>query len=65
MRLTRRGRIVLVVALVMVSLGWFWLGTRAAGQAAVEGAVTGQAGSSWVEVHESDTVRPGDTAGLR
>ncbi|MER6510439.1 hypothetical protein ABT158_26700 [Nonomuraea sp. NPDC001636] len=38
-RLTRRGRIVLlVVVMVLLSLGGFWLGTRAAGHAAVGAA---------------------------
>ncbi|MFI7422840.1 hypothetical protein [Nonomuraea sp. NPDC049684] len=41
-RLTRRGRIVLlVVVMVSLSLGGFWLGTRAAGHAAAGVGVSG------------------------
>ncbi|MFG1698982.1 LysM peptidoglycan-binding domain-containing protein [Nonomuraea sp. NPDC049309] len=56
MRLTRRGRIVLVVAAALLSLGGFWLGTRAAGYAAVQVVVTDHAGLPWVEVHKGDTL---------
>ncbi|MER6579894.1 hypothetical protein [Nonomuraea sp. NPDC001023] len=42
MRLTRRGRtVLLVVVMVLLSLGGFWLGTRAAGHAAVGAGVPG------------------------
>ncbi|MGW4962078.1 LysM peptidoglycan-binding domain-containing protein [Nonomuraea sp. NPDC004186] len=56
MRLTRRGRVVLVVAVALLSLGGFWLGTRAVGQAAVQVVVTSHAGLPWVEVREGDTL---------
>lgn len=55
MRLTRRGRVVLVMAAAMLSLGGFWLGTRAASVAEVRVVVTDHSGQPWVEV------RPGDT----
>ncbi|MGW2214264.1 hypothetical protein ACWCSD_04705 [Nonomuraea sp. NPDC001684] len=59
-RLTRRGRIVLlVVVMVLLSLGGFWLGTRAAGHAAV-GA--GAPGASAVGVGVAG--RPAVRAGL-
>ncbi|MFI7637618.1 LysM peptidoglycan-binding domain-containing protein [Nonomuraea sp. NPDC049400] len=56
MRLTRRGRVVLVVAMALLSLGGFWLGTRAVGHAAVQVVVTSHAGLPWVEVREGDTL---------
>ncbi|MFB9625974.1 LysM peptidoglycan-binding domain-containing protein [Nonomuraea helvata] len=56
LRLTRRGRVVVVVAMALLSLGGFWLGTRAAGHAEVRVVVTGHAGLPWVEVHEGDTL---------
>ncbi|MGW3343663.1 LysM peptidoglycan-binding domain-containing protein [Nonomuraea rubra] len=56
MRLTRRGRVVLVVAVALLSLGGFWLGTRAAGHAEVRVVVAGQAGLPWVEVRKGDTL---------
>ncbi|MFC5835568.1 LysM peptidoglycan-binding domain-containing protein [Nonomuraea insulae] len=56
MRLTRRGRIVLVVVVALLSLGGFWLGTRAVGHAAVKVVVPSHAGLPWVEVHEGDTL---------
>ncbi|MEV0384106.1 LysM peptidoglycan-binding domain-containing protein [Nonomuraea sp. NPDC050643] len=56
MRLTRRGRIVLVVAVALLSLGGFWLGTRAAGHAEVRVVVPSHAGLPWVEVHKGDTL---------
>ncbi|TDD06002.1 LysM peptidoglycan-binding domain-containing protein [Nonomuraea diastatica] len=56
LRLTRRGRIVLVVTAALLSLGGFWLGTRTAGHAAVQVVVSAHAGLPWVEVHEGDTL---------
>ncbi|WP_344886783.1 LysM peptidoglycan-binding domain-containing protein [Nonomuraea antimicrobica] len=56
MRLTRRGRVVLVVGVALLSLGGFWLGTRAAGHAAVQVVVAGHTGLQWVEVHKGDTL---------
>ncbi|MGP4097326.1 LysM peptidoglycan-binding domain-containing protein [Nonomuraea sp. KM90] len=56
MRLTRRGRVVLVIAMALLALGGFWLGTRAAGHAEVRVVVAGQAGLPWVEVHRGDTL---------
>ncbi|NBF00456.1 LysM peptidoglycan-binding domain-containing protein, partial [Nonomuraea sp. K271] len=56
LRLTRRGRVALVVAAALLSLGGFWLGTRAAGHAAVPVMVPAHAGLPWVEVHEGDTL---------
>ncbi|MEV0167997.1 LysM peptidoglycan-binding domain-containing protein [Nonomuraea fuscirosea] len=56
MRLTRRGRVVLVIVVALLALGGFWLGTRAVGHADVQVVVTGQAGLPWVEVHEGDTL---------
>lgn len=56
MRLTRRGRVVLVVVMALLSLGGFWLGTRAAGHAEVRVVVTGQAGPPWVEVQQGDSL---------
>ncbi|SEU41932.1 hypothetical protein SAMN05421811_119182 [Nonomuraea wenchangensis] len=50
-RLTRRGRAVVVVAMVLLSLGGFWLGTRAAGHAAVKATAPGHAGLPSVAVH--------------
>ncbi|MEV4563999.1 LysM peptidoglycan-binding domain-containing protein [Nonomuraea sp. NPDC049419] len=54
--MTRRGRIVVVVAMALLSLGGFWLGTRAAGHAEVRVVVAGQAGLPWVEVQQGDTL---------
>ncbi|MFK4034286.1 hypothetical protein ACI2LC_00620 [Nonomuraea wenchangensis] len=51
MRLTRRGRAVVVVAMVLMSLGGFWLGTRAAGHATVKATAPGHAGLPSVAVH--------------
>lgn len=56
-RLTRRGRAVVVVAMVLLSLGGFWLGTRAAGHAAVEAPVPGRAALFSVVVHEGEALR--------
>ncbi|MFC6536790.1 hypothetical protein ACFQES_08200 [Nonomuraea salmonea] len=56
MRLTRRGRIVVVVAMALLSLGGFWLGTRAVGHAEVRVVVAGHAGLPWVEVHQGHLV---------
>ncbi|WP_157382919.1 LysM peptidoglycan-binding domain-containing protein [Nonomuraea coxensis] len=56
-RLTRRGRAVVVVAMALLSLGGFWLGSRAAGHAAVKVVVPAHAGLPWVEVREGDTLR--------
>jgi LysM repeat protein len=44
----------MVVALL--SLGGFWLGTRAAGHAAVQVVVPSHAGLPWVEVRQGDTL---------
>ncbi|MEO3798159.1 LysM peptidoglycan-binding domain-containing protein [Nonomuraea sp. B10E15] len=57
LRLTRRGRVVLVVAAALLSLGGFWLGTRTAGHAAVHVMMPAHAGLPWVEVREGDTLR--------
>ncbi|MCK2217778.1 LysM peptidoglycan-binding domain-containing protein [Actinomadura sp. ATCC 31491] len=46
----------LVVAVALLSLGGFWLGTRAAGHAAVKVVVPSHAGLPWVEVHQGDTL---------
>ncbi|MEW9553112.1 LysM peptidoglycan-binding domain-containing protein [Nonomuraea sp. NPDC050783] len=56
MRLTRRGRAVVVVAVALLSLGGFWLGTRTAGHAAVKVVVPSHAGLPWVEVRQGDTL---------
>ncbi|MEO3873029.1 LysM peptidoglycan-binding domain-containing protein [Nonomuraea sp. B12E4] len=45
----------LVVGMALLSLGGFWLGTRAAGHAAVQVVVPGHAGLPWVEIREGDT----------
>jgi hypothetical protein len=51
-RLTRRGRAVLVLALALLSLAGFWLGTLAAGHASAGPApVSGP----WVEIHKGST----------
>ncbi|MFG1942559.1 LysM peptidoglycan-binding domain-containing protein [Nonomuraea sp. NPDC048826] len=55
MRLTRRGRAVLVIAVALLSLGGFWLGTRAAGYAQAERPPS-TAGLPWVQVREGDTL---------
>ncbi|MEV4803785.1 LysM peptidoglycan-binding domain-containing protein [Nonomuraea sp. NPDC049421] len=54
--MTRRGRIVVVVAMALLSLGGFWLGTRAVGHAEVRVVVAAHAGLPWVEVHQGDTL---------
>ncbi|MEV0596230.1 LysM peptidoglycan-binding domain-containing protein [Nonomuraea cavernae] len=59
MRLTRRGRAVLVVGMALLSLGGFWLGTRTASHASSLPVVTGhswQAGLPWVDVRRGDTL---------
>ncbi|WP_345569926.1 LysM peptidoglycan-binding domain-containing protein [Nonomuraea rosea] len=56
LRLTRRGRVVLVVGVALLSLGGFWLGTHAAGHADVQVVVPSHAGLPWVEVHQGDTL---------
>ncbi|MGN9845599.1 LysM peptidoglycan-binding domain-containing protein [Nonomuraea sp. H19] len=56
LRLTRRGRVVLVVGMALLSLGGFWLGTRAVSHAAVQVVVPSTAGLPWVEVREGDTL---------
>ncbi|MDX3109440.1 LysM peptidoglycan-binding domain-containing protein [Nonomuraea angiospora] len=56
MRLTRRGRVVLVAVVALLSLGGFWLGTQAVGHADVQVVVTSHAGLPWVEVREGDTL---------
>ncbi|MGN9785510.1 hypothetical protein ACTMTF_29090 [Nonomuraea sp. ZG12] len=48
-RLTRRGRAVLVMALALLSLAGFWLGTLAAGHASAGPARVSQ---PWVEIHK-------------
>ncbi|WP_176993537.1 LysM peptidoglycan-binding domain-containing protein [Nonomuraea jiangxiensis] len=45
-----------VIGVALLSLGGFWLGTRAAGHAAVQVVVPGHAGLPWVEVHQGDTL---------
>ncbi|MDF5755344.1 LysM peptidoglycan-binding domain-containing protein [Spongiactinospora sp. TRM90649] len=55
MRLTRRGRAVLVVVVAVVALGVFWLGTRAAG-AVSAWRVPGAAGVPYITVGEGDTL---------
>ncbi|MER6948738.1 hypothetical protein ABT294_32435 [Nonomuraea sp. NPDC000554] len=42
LRLTRRGRIVLVVGVALLSLGGFWLGTRAVGLASAAPVTNGE-----------------------
>ncbi|MFC4006441.1 LysM peptidoglycan-binding domain-containing protein [Nonomuraea purpurea] len=46
----------LVVAVALLSLGGFWLGTRTAGHAEVRVVVANHVGLPWVEVHEGDTL---------
>ncbi|HEX4817745.1 MAG TPA: LysM peptidoglycan-binding domain-containing protein [Nonomuraea sp.] len=46
----------LVVGVALLSLGGFWLGTRAAGHAAVQVVVPSHAGLPWVEVRQGDTL---------
>ncbi|MET8862455.1 LysM peptidoglycan-binding domain-containing protein [Nonomuraea sp. NPDC004580] len=45
-----------VVAMALLSLGGFWLGTRAVGHAEVRVVVAGHAGLPWVEVRQGDTL---------
>jgi hypothetical protein len=55
-RLTRRGRVVVVLAIAMLVLGALWVGTRAIGLASSgREAAPATEGAPWV------TVRPGDT----
>ncbi|MDA0645283.1 MULTISPECIES: hypothetical protein [Nonomuraea] len=66
-RLTRRGRAALVLVMALLSLGGFWLGTRAAGHAGVERS-PGAVGLSWAQVREVDNlsgagVHPGEDLG--
>ncbi|MBB5135147.1 hypothetical protein HNP84_004883 [Thermocatellispora tengchongensis] len=57
LRLTRRGRVVLVVAVAMIALGVFWLGTRAVGIASTWHHPGSQhAGLPWVVVGQGDTL---------
>jgi len=42
--------------MALLSLGGFWLGTRAASHAAVQVMVPSHAGMPWVEVHQGDTL---------
>jgi Tfp pilus assembly protein FimV len=44
------------MAMALLSLGGFWLGTRAASQAAAAPAVPSHVGLPWVTVHEGDTL---------
>lgn len=46
----------MVVAVALLSLGGFWLGTRAAGHASVQVVVPSHAGLPWVEVRHGDTL---------
>jgi len=50
LRLTRRGRAVLVLVVALLSLGGFWLGTRAASPASAAPVPATPAEFSWVEV---------------
>lgn len=54
-RLTRRGRAALVLVMALLSLGGFWLGTRAAGRAEAE-RPPGTVGPSWAQVREGHSV---------
>ncbi|MGI5274590.1 LysM peptidoglycan-binding domain-containing protein [Nonomuraea sp. CA-218870] len=45
----------LVLVMALLSLGGFWLGTRAAGHAQADRS-PGAAGSPWVQVREGDTL---------
>ncbi|WP_219508336.1 LysM peptidoglycan-binding domain-containing protein [Nonomuraea ceibae] len=56
MRLTRRGRAVLVMGVALLSLAGFWLGTRAASMAEAEPATPAQVGAPWIEVQRGDTI---------
>ncbi|WP_327090659.1 LysM peptidoglycan-binding domain-containing protein [Nonomuraea sp. NBC_01738] len=69
MRLTRRGRAVLVFVVAVLALGVLWLGTRAVSLAADGVVVPSHAGLPWVVVGQGDTlwsiadaVSPGDDA---
>ncbi|MEV1244090.1 LysM peptidoglycan-binding domain-containing protein [Nonomuraea sp. NPDC050022] len=42
--------------MALLSLGGFWLGTRAVSQASAAPAVPSHAGLPWVTVHEGDTL---------
>ncbi|GAA4090596.1 hypothetical protein GCM10022248_70920 [Nonomuraea soli] len=55
-RLTRRGRVVVVLVLAFFALAGFWLGTRAAGFAAEGSSVPDTGGLAWVEVKGGDTL---------
>jgi hypothetical protein len=44
------------MAMALLSLGGFWLGTRAAGQAAEAPAAPSHVGLPWVTVHDGDTL---------
>ncbi|MGA4996207.1 hypothetical protein [Nonomuraea bangladeshensis] len=57
MRLTRRGRAVVVVAMVLLSLGGYWLGTRTASHAAAQAPASGHAALFSVVVHEGEAPR--------
>ncbi|WP_165781411.1 LysM peptidoglycan-binding domain-containing protein [Streptosporangium minutum] len=54
LRLTRRGRIVVVAALTLVTLGALWVGARIDAASALEGG--GREGLSWVVVRGGDTL---------
>ncbi|GIH90450.1 LysM peptidoglycan-binding domain-containing protein [Planobispora siamensis] len=53
-RLTRRGRIVVVVLLVLVTLAMLWVGSRIAPASAA--GHPGREGLPWVRVHQGDTL---------
>ncbi|MFI6482864.1 LysM peptidoglycan-binding domain-containing protein [Nonomuraea sp. NPDC050663] len=55
-RLTRRGRVVVVLVIAFFTLAGFWLGTRAAGFAAEASVVPHTNGLAWVEVKGGDTL---------
>lgn len=55
LRLTRRGRAVVVIGMVLLALGGFWLGTRTAGHASVAVMVPEHPGLPWVDVRTGDT----------
>lgn len=54
LRLTRRGRIVVVAALTLVTLGALWVGARIDAASALEHG--GREGLSWVVVRGGDTL---------
>lgn len=56
MRLTRRGRALLVAVVAALSLGGLWVGTRAMSLAAAGDVVPSHAGLPWVVVEQGDTL---------